>query len=364
LLSRLYPGMSRPENRVLRNSEHRPPLLHDRFPALCDALPHLALGVAPTPVRPLAEVDRDPGAAPIWLKHDGLYGTIRGGNKVRKLEWTLPEVLARGRSTILTFGALGTNHGLTTALYGREHGLRTVLALVDQPLDDHVRRQFEAIERSGARLYRTRGKYRTIAALPWLLARNFDRAARRPPYFLPPGGSSPLGCIGYVEAAFELAEQVRSGELPEPSHAVVALGSGGTAAGLLLGLQLAGLRTRVVAVVVNDTIKLTPRFVTRLARRAARLLRARGADLPELSLTEADVDVHRRWLGPGYGHSTAEGEGAIARLRGHGPELEPVYTAKAMAALLELRAEGAFGEGPVLYWHTHDALMPHDSGRA
>lgn len=335
-----------------------PPLLHDRFPALRDTLRPVALGRGPTPVRRLAELDEDTGGAPVWVKHDGLYGTLRGGNKVRKLEWILPDALARGHGTILTFGALGTNHGLTTALYAREHGLRTVLALVDQPLDEHVRRQFEAIERSGARVYRTHGKYRTMAALPWLLVRNFDRAAHRPPYLLPVGGSSRLGCVGYVEAAFELAEQVRTGELPEPSHTIVALGSGGTAAGLLLGLKLAGLRTRVVAVLVNDKMTLTPRVVARLARRTARLLRARGAELPELSLTEADIDVQTRWLGAGYGHRTTEGETAIERLRGEGLELEPVYTAKAMAGLVELRAQGAFGEGPLLYWHTHDALMP------
>jgi D-cysteine desulfhydrase len=337
-------------------SSEPPPLLHVRFPALKDTLRHIRLGQPPTPVRRLAGLDRNTGSAPVWLKDDGVYGTIRGGNKVRKLEWILPDVLARGRRTILTFGGLGTNHGLTTALYAREHGLRTVLALVDQPLDDHVRSQLDAIARSGARVYRTHGTYRTVAALPWLLARNFDRAARRPPYFLPPGGSSPIGCVGYVEAAFELAEQVRAGELPEPSHAVVALGSGGTAAGLLLGLKLAGLRTRLVAVLVSDKMRLTPRVVARLARRTARILRARGAELPELSLIEADIDVQARWLGAGYGHRTAEGGTAIERLRAEKIELEPVYTAKAVAGLLALRAEGAFGEGPVLYWHTHDAL--------
>ena len=75
------------------------------------------------------------------MKDDGAYGSIYGGNKVRKLEWILPDVAARGRRTIVTVGALGTNHGLATALYARERGLRCAVALVDQPVDDHVRRQ-------------------------------------------------------------------------------------------------------------------------------------------------------------------------------------------------------------------------------
>ena len=99
----------------------------------------------------------------MWLKDDGRYGDGPwGGNKVRKLEWILPDARRRGRGTILTFGALGTNHGLATALYAREHGLRVALALVDQPLDDHVRAQLERLRGSGATLHFTHDKARTI----------------------------------------------------------------------------------------------------------------------------------------------------------------------------------------------------------
>ena len=171
----------------------------------------------------------------------GAFGTAWGGNKVRKLEWILPDAKRRGKRTILTFGALATNHGLATALYAREQGLRCAIALVDQPVDDHVRAQLERLRASGATLHFTHTKARTVAAAPWLLLRH------RLPYVLPAGGSSPLGALGYVEGALELAEQVRDGALPEPTHVVCAAGSGGTAAGLLLGLRMAGLRTKVLA---------------------------------------------------------------------------------------------------------------------
>ena len=272
-------------------------------------------------------------------------------------------MLAKRRRTILTVGAIGTNHGLATALYARERGIRTAIALVDQPRDDHVARQLERLERSGARLHMTHGKYRTVAALPWLVARNADLRALRPPYFLTVGGSTPIGCLGYVDAALELADQIAREELPQPSHAVVPLGSGGTAAGLLLGLRLAGLETRVAPVLVNDKTKLEPRIIVHLARRTARLLRRRGADIPDLPLPHTDVQVETRWLGGGYGHRTPESERALdlARER-EGLTLEPVYTAKAMAALLALREKGAFGAGPVLYWHTHNALPEPPAG--
>jgi D-cysteine desulfhydrase len=339
------------------------PFLYRRFPRLRESLPWVCLGARPTPVRTLAALNEQGEGCPVWLKDDGRFGTAWGGNKARKLEWVLADVLAKRRRTILTVGALATNHGLATALYARQYGLRTAIALVDQPRDEHVERQLERLHGSGARLHLTHGKYRTVAALPWLLARNADPRRLRPPYFLTVGGSSPVGCLGYVDAALELGDQVARGELPEPTHVVVALGSGGTAAGLVLGLQLAGLGTRVVAVLVNDKTRLEPRIVAHLARRTAGLLRRRGAELPAHSSGPGAVTVETRWLGAGYGHRTPEAEHA-RRFVGEreGLALEPVYTGKAMAALLGLRDEGAFGDGPVLYWHTHNALTMPASG--
>ncbi len=309
--------------------------LHERFPGLRDSLPHVALSDGPTPVRRLAGVL--PAGAGLWVKDDGAFGTGGwGGNKVRKLEWLLPDARRRRARTIVTFGGLGTNWGLAAALYGREHGLRVVLALVDQPVDEHVRAQQARLRASGARLYFTHGRTRTIAAIPWLLVRH--AGGGRPPYLLPPGGSSAVGALGYVDAALELAGQVRAGELPEPSHVVVAVGSGGTAAGLVLGLRLAGLSTRVTGVVVNDGLPLDAEHIVRLARRTERVLRDRGARLPVVELEPADVTMVRDWIGPGYGHHTAEGDAAIARF--------------APAGLLAMAADGRLAPGPVLFVHT------------
>lgn len=324
--------------------------LHAHFPVLATTLPHVRLGSRPTPVRPLPGLSD--GAAPVWLKDDGAFGDGGwGGNKVRKLEWLLPEAKRRGRRTILTFGGLGTNWGLATALYAREQGLSTVLALVDQPVDEHVSAQLERLKSSGATLHFTHTKARTVAMLPWLLARHAD--GFRAPYVLPPGGSSPIGALGYVEAALELAGQVRDGVLPEPSHVVTPVGSGGTAAGLLLGLRLAGLRTRVVGVVVNDGLRLDAPTLVRLAGRSFRVLLGRGARQCRLPLAADYLDVRRDWLGPGYGHATPEGEHARELAAGEGLELEPVYTAKALAALLALNRSGHFADGPVVFLNTN-----------
>ena len=328
------------------------PLLHRRYPELRGGLPYAALSERPTPVRELAALNAAAaGRAPLWIKDDGAYGSGGwGGNKVRKLEWLLPEAERRGARTILTVGGLGTNWGLAAALYGRRRGLKTALALVDQPLDDHVRAQFDRLQRSGAAIHLTHTKARTIAAAPALYLRHFDGFT--PPYLLPAGGSSPIGAIGYVEGALEIAAQVAAGEIAKPTHVVTAAGSGGTAAGLAVGLRLAGLTTTVVAVVVNDSLRLDRRALANLGRRTEKLLRGRGAVIPAPA-ADLRIDSIDDWLGPGYGHPTPESERALALAgESEGLILDPVYTAKAMAATLALNAAGRFGDGPVLFLQT------------
>lgn len=322
--------------------------LHRRFPELRSTLGHVPLGDGPTPLRPLTHLST--AGAPIWVKDDGAYGTGGwGGNKVRKLEWLLPDVKKRRRHTILTFGGLGTNWGLATTLYAREFGIHTALALIDQPMDGHVEAQLERLRASGADIYLTHSKARTVAAAPYLYLRY------RRPYVLPAGGSSPLGVLGYVEAALELAEQVQASAMPTPSSVVTAVGSGGTVAGLYLGLALAGLAdTRVVGIIVNDKLRLDQPAITSLANRTVRLLERRGAKLPTMFLRPERLTLLRDWLGTGYGHPTSQGARALKLARETEQlDLDPVYTAKTMAALLDLAAAGRLPDGPALYLHTH-----------
>lgn len=334
-----------------------PYALYTRYPELETALPRIALGTGPSPVAPLSRLSEKLGGQEIWVKNDGLYGSIYGGNKARKLELIIADALRRRSRTIITVGATGTNHGLATALYAREHGLRTVLLLVEQPVTDRVRRQVWRLHQAGAVLYRARTVPRLAALTPFVMLRHADWRRGRLPYFLPAGGSSPLGAVGFVNAALELADQVAAGELPEPAHIFVALGSAGTAAGLLLGLRLVGLHSRLAPVLVSDVTPLSSRKVAGLANRTARLLRERGAPLPPGDIAPEEVTILSDWLGDGYGHPTAAATRAEEMLREtEGLELEGVYTAKTMSALVGLVEAGQLRDGPVLYWHTYNAL--------
>jgi D-cysteine desulfhydrase len=215
-----------------------------------------------------------------------------------------------------------------------------------------VRAQLERLRGSGAELHFARGLATSYLLAAGLMASRAGASGL--PYAIPPGGSNPLGAVGYVAAAFELADQIARDEVPEPSHVVVALGSGGTSAGLLAGLRLAGLRSRLVCVLVSDVAPMTARRVVRLARRTLGLLRRHGVDRAGAQPAAGDFDVERGWLGAGYGHATSAGERATRLLAERGAvRLDPVYTSKAVAATLDLNRQGAFGTGPVLYWHTY-----------
>ena len=323
-------------------------LLHERFPAL--SLSHRPLGTSPTPVR-LVPANMA-GDAEVWVKDESGYGDGGwGGNKVRKLEWILPDAQRRGTRTIVTVGGIGTHWGLCVALYARDLGIRTVLGLIDQPVDDHVLEQQARLADSGAEIHLLHTPTRLRATAPYLLARPTIRDRRRP-MFLGPGGSTPLGALGYVEAALEIAAQVRAGDLPEPATVVVPAGSGGTTSGLALGLRLAGLSSRVLGVVVNDTVRLDAPAIVRLANRSAALLEKHGADLGGLRLVDDDVTMRDDWLGAAYGAHTPAGMAALAAATQEGFTLEPVYTAKTLAAIREVGGSPEM-PGPVLWLQTH-----------
>lgn len=291
-----------------------------------------ALHHEPTPVRRHGEV---------WVKDEGVLG--EGGNKVRKLEFVLPELERRGVRTVVSAGGLGTNWGLALARHAADRGIATELALVEQPRTPEVESRLEQLQ-AVARVHLTHDNRHTALALPRIMGRAAlrDHAA---PAWLPPGGSSPLGTLGYVAAGLELGDQVEAGDLPEPVRVVTAVGSGGTAAGLAVGLRLAGLSTRVTGVVVADQLRLDARALSRKARAAATLLRKRGAVHPIPDVGQGDLDVTFAQIGPGYGHATEASERA---LREAPVRLDPVYSAKAWAAL-----EGLADDGPLVFLRTN-----------
>src|SRR5262249_31498345 len=159
---------------------------------------------------------------------------LYGGNKVRKLVRLVEEAKRRGAKRVLTIGAAGSHHVLTTAIYCRAAGIGCAAAMFPQPVTPHVRETLRATVGQGAEIY----PVERFSLVPWAIASAF----RRGDYFVPPGGSNLVGTLGYVDAMSELAQQLGELAAPTPDWIVAALGSGGTVAGIAAGVRLLGLR--------------------------------------------------------------------------------------------------------------------------
>jgi D-cysteine desulfhydrase len=324
------------------------PALLRAYPALAAALPRLSFVAAPTPVTPLAleGISRDD----LFVKHDEHSCPLYGGNKPRKLEFLIGDAVARRSRRLVTSGGLGTHHGLATAILGHSAGMATTLLLVDQPVTKEVRRSLLLCASWGAELVHSRNVTRAAAGHLGILAASAMRGER--PYLIWPGGNSARGNLGFVSAGLELGEQVRAGLLPEPRELWVAVGTGGTLVGLAVGLALAGLATRLRGVRVSDILPPSPRQLAAGARRLLSWLRRLDPAIPEPLLPAESFSLHLGQLGDGYGAASASGAAALRAAAEQGLRLDPTYTAKCLAALLEEESKGALARGPVLFWNT------------
>jgi 1-aminocyclopropane-1-carboxylate deaminase/D-cysteine desulfhydrase-like pyridoxal-dependent ACC family enzyme len=291
-------------------------------------------GTYPTPLERLDALSSP--ECDLWVKRDDRTHPVYGGNKVRKLERILAEARNKGVRRIVTVGAAGSHHVLATAIFAQQLGIGVDAVLVPQPKTDHVVKNLRAMLAHDVRAF----PVSSYACVPFAVLRRLGKGA----LYVPVGGSNVLGAMGYVDAARELATQVRAGEMPEPDVVVVTLGSGGTAAGLAAGFAAEKMKTRVVAVAVATPAWAVTLIARWLARRCARRC---GASPSE---AQALLEVDSRYLGAGYGHATAAGDAAREVAARCGLLVDPTYTAKTFAAALDRVANG--GAKTVLYWHT------------
>ena len=311
-----------------------------------DELPRHTLGTLPTPFEPLDRLSAELGL-PLWVKRDDLTGLGLGGNKVRKLEHLLGDALANNCDTVVTFGALQSNHARQTAAACARAGLHCVLVLtrtVPRTGDAYTDGGNVLLDRlfgADVRVVDPDAVEAAVVALTDELA-----AAGRRARWVPPGGSDTVGTAGYVLGGLELAADAAAAGV-ELSHVVVASSSGGTQAGLLLGLRAAGCSATVHGVAVYKDADRTRTTVTKLVAGTAELL--------GLSATADDeVVCDDRFLGDGYGLPTGAMADAVHRAaRTEGLVLDPVYSGKAAAALFAMAGSGEVdGATGVVFVHT------------
>lgn len=347
-----------------------PLALFEKHPALGEKLPHISLAELPTPVERLEALGAHLGVDSLYVKRDDLTGPVYGGNKPRKLEFLLAQALRAGKSHVLTFGCAGSNHALATAIYCRQASLKSISMLMDQPNARYVRQNLLASYHFGAELHlcdvglESRMRWLRIYRSTGCQVLRHMVADGKRPMLIPPGGTSITGVVGYVNAAFELARQVAAGQMPEPDLVYVASGTMGTAAGLILGLPAAGLKSHVVAVEVVGRTDTARQRMASLVNRTAAYLHSLDDTFPAVSLRDSDVDIRTGYLGEGYAWFTKEGMEAVSLMRQLGGiGLEGTYTGKTLAALICDVRNGAVKDDTLLFWDTVNSRDLSDFAR-
>ncbi len=326
-----------------------------RYPLLRDKLSYVSLGEFPTPVDKLERLGKYIGINQLFIKRDDFSGKVYGGNKVRKLEFILAYALCKRVKEVLTFGFAGSNHALATALYAQKFGLKSISMLMTQPNAYYVRNNLLMSHYCGAELHQHRNVPLLAIGTSYQLLRHKLKSGRSP-YVITAGGSSPLGVIGFVNAAFELKEQIMEGTMPEPDFIYVALGTMGTAVGLILGLKAANLKSRVVSVRVVDEKFANVIEMIKLFHKTNSLLYSLDPSFPKLEFSERDMDIRHEFFGQQYALFTKEGMEAVSYMeKCEGIKLDGTYTGKAFACLIDDAKKQQLRNKVILFWNTYNS---------
>lgn len=318
-----------------------------------DRFPRVSLAHLPTPLEFAKRLTDCLGGPQIWIKRDDCTGLALGGNKARKLEFFMGEALERNSDTIVTMGPVQSNHVRMTVAAARKLGLDCHAILVGD--DRGLPGGNFLLDHLFGLTYSTIAK--PLDELPPGLVRErientMDRLARegRRPYLVPPGGAGPLGDISYYAAMKEMVAQ--SHELGKGTDYIVTpVGSQGTLSGLVLGKKILHLSTRIIGISVNleGTCELAGLpTVEEMVKEGGRLIDA------QVDVSSVDYELLYDYVGEGYGLPTKAGLDAIALVaQKEGILLDPTYTGKSMAGLIDLVSKGRFNKGDVLvYLHT------------
>ena len=330
------------------------PLIFDAYPGL-ERIPWMELGEFPTPVHRLEALGEEKGFPELYIKRDDMSSSFYGGNKVRKLEFVLADAKAKGRRLLITVGGTGSNQVLATGIFGGREGFRVMGIMMDQPNAEYLRRNLLLDHHYGVDMRYTPSFAGEIAAFCYHYARNLLSGNK--PYYVPGGASSPVGNLGFVNAAFELERQVEEGLIPEPDYILAAAGSVGTVAGLDLGCRLAGLKTRAVGVRVAMPWYVTAGRFASMINAVCSFMCRNCSEVPRIRCTKDEVILLGDYLGDEYAGFTEEGVEAV-RLMGElaGIPLDPTYTGKALGGGLDWLAKSGQQERVILFWDTYNSV--------
>ncbi len=311
--------------------------------------PRVSLAHLPTPLERLPNLSAELGGPQIWVKRDDCTGLATGGNKTRKLEFVMAEALEQGADTIVTVGAVQSNHVRQTAAAACKLGLSCEVLLehrVPDPSDNYANSGNVLLDRVfGANLREYAGGTDFDTAMQEVAEE--VRSGGGKPYIVPGGASDKIGALGYVNCALELLTQANDQGLVI-DHLVTATGSAGTQAGLIVGLKATSSNIPLLGIGVNAPQDVQEQKVFDLAVATAEYIGAPGV------VKREDVVANCDYVGDGYGIPTDSMNDAILLLaRTEGLLFDPVYSGKALAGMLDLVRRGEFADAQnIVFLHT------------
>lgn len=311
--------------------------------------PRVRIGHLPTPLEPMAQLSKLLGGPRLWIKRDDCTGLSTGGNKTRKLEFLIADAINHNADTIITQGATQSNHARQTAAAAARFGMQCHLLLEDRTgnnTPDYTLNGNVLLDELHGASISKRPAGADMNAEMEKLAQDL-RAKGRKPYVIPGGGSNPIGALGYVNAALEIVSQANDIGL-QIGHVVHATGSAGTQAGLVTGFVALNSGVPVLGIGVRAAREQQENSVFNLACRTAEHLGVPGIVKREHVVANCD------YVGQGYGIPTDGMREAVSLLAStEGILLDPVYSGKGMAGLLDLVRKGHFPrDSDVVFLHT------------
>jgi L-cysteate sulfo-lyase len=311
-----------------------------------DKLPRVRLARLPTPLEEMPRLSDVLGGPKLWIKRDDLTGIAFGGNKERKTEFVMADAIQKGADVIITTGAPQSNHARVTAAAARKLGLKVLLLLRGkEPEEYDGNLLLDNLLGADIRFVQV-DRQQTLQAME-KVAEELKREGHKP-YIVPTGASYPTGAVGYVNAMLELITQAEAVNL-KIDYIVHASGSGGTQAGLVLANKVLNSKIKILGVcVAPDTAPWLTEKIVSIAKSMATLLDLRK------TVTLEDVVLLGDYAGEAYGVLTSEAVEAIRLVaQTEGILLDPVYTSKAMAGLIDLVRRGRFQKDDnVVFIHT------------
>ena len=301
----------------------------------------------PTPLEPLTRLSAHLGGPRLWIKRDDCTGLATGGNKTRKLEYLVADALKQGADTLITLGALQSNHARQTAAAANKVGLKCVLVLEDrvaQPTSTYHHNGNMLLDRLLGATVEIVSRETSMAGAAEQAMDEVRRAGGKP-YLIPVGGSNAVGALGYVGCALEMLAQAAEQAI-QIDRVVHATGSSGTQAGLIVGFDSAQSGVRVLGMTVG-------RPKANQEANVAKLVDA-TADLLGVKPSHDNIEANDSYFGEAYGMPTPGMIEAVRLLaETESVLLDPVYSGKAMAGLIDLVRKGAFGKDEnIVFVHT------------